>query len=134
MPRETKAEREVRERIERINREREELAEYPSMVIAALERATHHDFKIRVVGGKFIVEIEKECTTSYGQSYYEGELIEVTPFPTTVSETYGYDELISELMFADKQEAEAQRIVELRASAVAKLTPEELSVLLGEGS
>ena len=131
MVRETKAVREAREAAEREAELAKELAEYPARVIAALERATDHNLKITVENGKFVVAVSTTYTNDYGRVCTDIEEAVIYPVATKESGMYGLEDLLRVLNKLDVERAERERKLALRASAINKLTPEELDVLLG---
>ena len=117
MARETKAEREARERAERLAYEEEVIAMYPERLMSALERACKHGWDLSVEEGQFVV--------SYYDSYNDREQVKLPLVMLEYNPFSPIDDLESVLYSADEREAEYKRKQALRQSAIAKLTPEE---------
>lgn len=117
MARETKAQREEREKAERIAFEEEVIAMYPERLMSALERACKHGWDLTVEEGQFVV--------SYYDSYNDREQVRLPPSMTVYNPFSDIDDLERELQAADDREAEYKRKQAIRQAAYAKLTPEE---------
>ena len=117
MARETKAEREARERAERIAFEEEVIATYPERLMSALERCTKHGWDLCVEQGQFVV--------SYYDSYNDREQIKLPPVMLEYNPFSPIDDLEGALHSADEREAEYKRKQAIRQAALSKLTPEE---------
>lgn len=119
MARETKAERLVREAMEREAYEAELVATYPQRLMAMLERATKVNFELEVREGKFVL-------TDRSESGHQ---------PVELTLTYSLDnheglcELDWQVDVKEEKEREAERRYQLKQSALAKLTKEERDAL-----
>ena len=117
MARETKAQREERDKLELYRREQELLAEWPARLMCNLERATHHSMKLNVVEGRFRVV--------WLDQWNDQEESQFNLVPSEHADWSAMDKLEYALDDADRREEEYCRKQALRASAASKLTKEE---------
>lgn len=120
--RETAAERRAREAEERAVHEAELATMYPHELMSMLERAQNVNFELTVSGGKFRLSDRDdrgdgfvELTLDYNEDNQEA-----------------LRTLDWRLDFKEAAEREIQRKIQLKQSALAKLSSEELEALLGK--
>ena len=120
--RETATERRAREAEERAAYEAELAATYPSRLLIAIERAQKLNFELNVINGKFRLGDRDdrgdgfiELALDYNQDNQEA-----------------LHTLDWRLDFKEAAEREIQRKIQLKQSALAKLSSEELEALLGK--
>lgn len=120
MARETKAERLVREAVERAAYEAEQAATYPQRLMAMLERAVKANFELTVEAGKFLLEDRDERT-------YNRRQVLSLEYNQANQETL--HELDWRVEMKEEAEREAKRQHELRRQAFNKLSEEERNAL-----
>ena len=119
MARETKAQREVRELKEKMERTTLAKSTYVDRMMAVLARATKQNFEMAVYSDKFVLvdRDDRRDATFY-----------VSPVWTDVAD-YDLSELEMAVEFKEERAAEAERLRNLRQTALAKLTDEERRAL-----
>jgi len=119
MARETKAQREVREAAEKAQRLEVAKATYVERMMAVLARATKQNFEMAVYSDKFVLVdryAHRDATFYVNPVYNE----------TADSDLY---ELELTVELKEEAAAEAERLRNLRQTALAKLTDEERRAL-----
>lgn len=126
MTRETKAERIAREAQERFARQ-EKLAEsWPTRLLALLERAQYTDFELRIRDQKFVIS---DGGPFQGSPWLHNE----RELEFTLEHSDANEKTLSDLEWQvdsrEEQLREAERQLQLKKSALSKLTDEERKVL-----
>ena len=119
MARETKAQREAREAAEQAQRLEVARSTYVERMMAVLARATKQNFEMAVYTDKFVLEdrdARRDATFYVNPVYNE----------TADSDLY---ELEMAVEWKEEAAAEAERLRNLRQTALAKLTDEERKAL-----
>jgi hypothetical protein len=119
MARETKAERLVREELERAAYEAEMAATYPQRLMAMLERATKQNFELEVREGKFVLTDRDD---------HFDRVVELTLTYSTENQE-GLHELDWRVDMKEEAEREAARKAAVKQAALAKLSKEERELL-----
>ena len=121
MARETRAQRLEREAAERAAYQAEQSATYPQRLMAMLERACKANYKLTVENGAFLLEDRNE-------SDYLRRQVLTLEYNQANQETL--HELDWRIEIKEEEEREAERRAAVLRAARAKLTPEELELLL----
>jgi len=119
MARETKAQREVRELKEEMERTTVAKSTYVTRMMAVLARATKQNFEMAVYSDKFVL-VDRD--TRRDTTFY------VSPVWTDVADSDLY-ELEMAVEWKEERVAEEERLRNLRQTALAKLTDEERKLL-----
>lgn len=119
--RETKLERQAREAEERETRLNQEKADYPALLMTTLERACKLNHELVVNDGNFVVQDRDTCGLTHS----------FTPAHTHLSQEAIHD-IVWRMDLKEAAEREIQRKIQLKQSALAKLSIEELEALLGK--
>lgn len=119
MARETKAERTARMEAQRKAQLAQQAAEFPTKLMGVLERACKVNFEVTVVGGMFVV----------------GDRDDRLEFPAKMLPTFTeqsqeeLNDLERRVWWKEEELRAAQRKVELKVAALAKLSAEEREAL-----
>lgn len=117
MARETAAQRNARFDAERQARQEAMQADYPTLLLDTLERATKLNYELKVVEAKFVV---REWNTSATWA--------MTPLYTEDSQD-ALESLVYDVESEEEKRAEADRRYQAKQTALAKLTKEERDLL-----
>lgn len=119
MARETKAERVAREATERTMYLEEQRTTYPARLLAWLERAQDANFELRVRDGMY---------TLYDRDERRPETVVLSPWYTDDNEDT-LNRFASEVEYKETEEREANRKLQAKQTALAKLSTEEQALL-----
>lgn len=117
MAKETKAQRELRLEAERQARQEAMQADYPTLLLDTLERATKLNYELKVVEAKFVV---REWNTSATWA--------MTPLYSEDSQDV-LESLVYDVESEEEKRAEAERRYQAKQTALNKLTKEERELL-----
>lgn len=117
--RETKLERQVREAEEREARLNQEKADYPALLMTTLERACELNHELVVRDGNYVVQDRDARGLTYS----------FTPAHTHLSQEAIHD-IVWRMDLKEAAEREAERKIQLKQSALAKLSKEEIDALM----
>lgn len=117
MARETVAQRNARFAAEREAYQAAKEAEYPTVLLDILERATKLNYELKVVEAKFVV---REWNTNATWA--------MTPLYTEDSQD-ALESLVYDVESEEEKRAEQERLYLAKQTALAKLTPEERKLL-----